>query len=143
MGKNMQVNNWVFRFRNLFFVLPFLFLFSCTSEENGDNKNAENKNGDKAMRAGGWSDAPITDEWIRNAAEFAVKAKQEEMRKTETQKSASLKLVKILNAKQQVVAGMNYDLKLQAEMDATNKIAKAIVWRQLSGDFKLTSWNWE
>lgn len=101
------------------------------------------KNEDKTMRAGGWSDAKITDEWPRNAAEFAVKAKQEEMRKTETQKTVSIKLVKIISVKQQVVAGMNYDLKLQVEMDGITKTAKAVVWRQLSGDFKLTSWSWE
>ena len=95
------------------------------------------------MRAGGWADASITEEWVTKAAEFAVKGEQEVMRMTETQKAVTLKLVKIINAKQQVVAGMNYDLKLQVDVDGKTKTAKTIVWHQLSGEFKLTSWNWE
>ena len=128
------------KIRNLLFVLPFLLLFSCIAEKTGDKAM---KNGEKAMRAGGWADVSITDEWVSKAAEFAVKGEQEEMRKTDAQKTATLKFVKIISAKQQVVAGMNYELKLEVDVDGKTKTAKTVVWRQLSGEFKLTSWNWE
>ncbi len=128
------------KIRNLLFVLPFLLLFSCAAEKTGDKAM---KNGEKAMRAGGWADVSITDEYISKAAEFAVKGEQEEMRKTDAQKTVTLKLVKIISAKQQVVAGMNYELKLEVDVDGKTKTAKTVVWRQLSGAFKLTSWNWE
>ena len=121
------------KIRNLFFMLPFLFIFSCDPA----------KTEDKPMRAGGWADATLTDEWIRKAAEFAVKTQQETMRLTESQRNVTLKLVKIISAKQQVVAGMNYDIKLEVDIDGKTKTARTIVWRQLSGEFKLNSWNWE
>ena len=140
MEKTMQIKSLGLRFRNLLFMLSFLLLFSCAPEK---SKDVTIKTEDKPMRAGGWADASITDEWVTKAAEFAVKGEQEVMRMTESQKTVTLKLVKIISAKQQVVAGMNYDLKLEVNMDGKTKTARTILWRQLSGKFKLTSWNWE
>jgi hypothetical protein len=89
---------------------------------------------------GGFSEAKTDDPWVVAAAEFAVKAQAQAMSTPE--KPVALKLVKILKAQQQVVAGMNYDLTLQVQQAGALKAATARVWRKLDGAHELTTWTW-
>ena len=75
---------------------------------------------------GGFSQAATTDAEVLKAAQFAVKAHD-----------AKLTLQSVNAAEQQVVAGINYKLKLTTS-DGRN--ADAVVWRKLDGSYELTSW---
>ena len=91
--------------------------------------------------AGGWSGTSVTDAWVVAAATFAVKAQETASAKAEAK--SSLSLVEILSANQQVVAGMNYRLRLKVNADGTEREAVAVVWRRVSGEHALTSWTWK
>ncbi|MCE2782205.1 cystatin domain-containing protein [Limnohabitans sp.] len=84
---------------------------------------------------GGWvpSDAfsPDVQEAARFAVQtFAVQNKQRVLYKDVTQ------------ARQQVVAGLQFELALQVTLDETKRHAKAVVWRQPDGVYQLRSWTW-
>jgi len=76
-----------------------------------------------------------------SAAAKAIQAQAESL--STPSAPAHLTLVSIVGAKQQVVAGMNYRLQLKVDLDGTPREAEAVVWRKLSGEYKLTSWNWK
>ncbi len=96
----------------------------------------------KAQMPGGWSNAPVKDKGVADAAQFAVAAQQQAM--TAAGKGKKLTLVKIVSAQRQVVQGINYKLTLQVRAADSVKTAEAVVWAQpwLKGDkqYKLTSW---
>ncbi len=91
--------------------------------------------------AGGWSEVPSDDKDIAAVAQFAVAAQVKAL-EAEGKKGCVMALVKVLSAKQQVVAGMNYRLALKVAADGAEKEAEVVVWKQLSGEYKLTSWAW-
>jgi hypothetical protein len=84
---------------------------------------------------GGYSAASVTEPEVMRAVAFAIKAKQK--------KGPKLLLVKILSAQQQVVAGLNYRLELRVKLNNKLKNAEAVVYQNLSGEHKLTSWIWK
>ena len=92
---------------------------------------------------GGYYDVPVTDARVIGAADFAIKAEAIVMpaRKKAAQ-PATLTLVKILSAQQQVVAGMNYRLRLKVIANNVAKEAETVVYQKLSGEYELTSWEW-
>ncbi|MEI6971248.1 MAG: hypothetical protein WCL44_06985 [bacterium] len=95
--------------------------------------------------AGGYSEAAVTDKVVIAAADFAITAQAKEMRGKDGAQPAGLKLVEILSAHQQVVAGLNIRLRLKVELDGVEKDAKAIVWWQAwrkPDPHRLTSWKW-
>lgn len=71
---------------------------------------------------------------VKAAADFAVKDQGEAFR-----------LVKIKKAEQQVVAGMNYRVKLKIAEKQGDKETKysvtAVVYKDLDGNYSLTSWD--
>ena len=77
---------------------------------------------------GGFSQASTSEAEVLKAAHFAVKTHD-----------AKLTLQKINAVEQQVVAGMNYKLKLTT---SDGRKADAVVWRRLDGSHELTSWQW-
>lgn len=90
---------------------------------------------------GGYSETSITNTEVVAAAQFAVKAQAAKP----DQKSA-ISLVEIRAAQQQVVAGMNYKLRLKVKLDGTLKEAEAVVWWQAwnkDEPYRLTSWKWK
>jgi hypothetical protein len=93
--------------------------------------------------AGGYADVTVTDERVVAAAAFAVKAKEKTLREKKETPSAKLTLVRILGAQQQVVAGMNYRLRLAVRLNKAEKQAEAVVFRKLSGAYELTAWEWK
>ena len=92
---------------------------------------------------GGLSEVPVDDKDIVAAAQFAVSAHAKELTKEAAPKGGAMTLVKIVKARQQVVAGINYRLELKVSVDGAEKEAEAVVWKQLSGAYKLTSWTWK
>lgn len=89
----------------------------------------------QAPLVGGYSRADMKDERVRKAAEFAVERKKAE--------SPKLALVGIVDAQQQVVAGMNFRLHLKLTDDGKERQAEAVVYLQLDGAMSLTSWAWK
>ena len=94
---------------------------------------------------GGYSKASVTDKEVAAAAAFAVAAQEKAMQDPKGGKPAKLELVKVVDAEQQVVAGMNYKLKLKVKVDGKEKQAEAVVWWQAwrkPDPYQLTSWKW-
>ena len=94
---------------------------------------------------GGYSPAVIADKGVVAAAKFAVTAQEKAMQDKDDCASITLKLVKILSAKQQVVAGINYRLDLKVSLNGESKEAEVVVWWQAwrkPDPYRLTSWNW-
>ncbi len=92
-------------------------------------------------RAGGWASVEVTNAEVVAAAHFAV----QEQEKTLRGSNSKLSLIAIVSAEQQVVAGMNYRLKLKVKRDGKELTAEATVWWQAwnkEAPYKLTSWIW-
>jgi ABC-type Na+ efflux pump permease subunit len=88
------------------------------------------------IRTGGYKEVANDDSEVVAAADFAV---NEQGRKQE----ASITLVSIEHAEQQVVAGINYRLCLKVETDGETQEVKAVVYRNLQREYSLTSWEQE
>jgi hypothetical protein len=85
---------------------------------------------------GGWSSVAVDDARVKIAAQRAVAA-QALIDGTE------LKLVSIEAAQQQVVAGMNYKLRLSVGKGDQRRLGNATVWAKPNGSYELTEWSWE
>jgi len=96
--------------------------------------------------AGGYSAIAVTNKEVIDAAAFAVKIQQKVMQHQQGEPPAKLELTAIEGAEQQVVAGMNYRLRLKVKVDGVEKDAEAVVWRQpwrKPAPHQLASWNWK
>jgi hypothetical protein len=87
---------------------------------------------------GGYSEASITNAEVVAAAQFAIKAQA-----AIPEQKIIITLVELLSVRQQVVAGMNYRLRIKVKFDGKVKEAEAVVWRKLTGEHELTSWTWK
>jgi len=95
---------------------------------------------------GGSSATSVTKKEVVAASSFAIKAEQKALREKKDSPAAKLELVRILSAEEQVVAGMNYRLKLKVKLDGKEKEAEAVVWWQAwrtPDPYQLTSWDWK
>ena len=110
-------------------VLMLVVAAGCQSESETQPKPAE------AETAGGWSKVSVQDENVRKAAEAAVRSASKSSGKPVT-------LVSIDEASQQVVAGMNYSLKLTVKVGGKTQHAEATVWWQAwrPVPFEVTAW---
>jgi hypothetical protein len=90
---------------------------------------------------GGWGTAAASSKEVQDAAAFAVAAQAKAEGNSKGGKP--LELVKVVEATQQVVAGMNYKLRLNVKQDGMERSAEAVVYRKLSGAYELTSWTWK
>lgn len=94
--------------------------------------------------AGGYSAVSVTDPAVRAAAAFAITAEQP-LRPPPGLPTAKLELVKILSAQAQVVAGLNYRLRLKVRVNGVERLAEVVVWWQAwrtPDPYRLTAWNW-
>jgi len=89
--------------------------------------------GDRPL-CGGYSQVEIDPE-VKAAASFAVKA---EVKTT----GKPIRLVEVVKAEKQVVAGLNYRIDLKVQDGEKILRAQAVVWRKLDGSHSLTSWDW-
>jgi hypothetical protein len=92
---------------------------------------------------GGLSDVSVNDPAVIEAAHFAVHAQEDREEGHGHGHRAKITLLTILGAREQVVAGMKYYLSLKVRIRGAEKEAEAVVWRQLSGVYELTSWEWK
>ena len=129
--KNMKTG----RFQILLMVLLLLVeLFP------GSGKSAETP----PALAGGYFDASVTDAQVLSAAAFAIRTQEKTAQGKNNTPATQYVLVKILSVRQQVVAGMNYRLKLAVRVNSEEKQAEAVVYQKLSNaGYELTSWEWK
>jgi hypothetical protein len=89
---------------------------------------------------GGYSEASVTNTEVVAAAQFAVNAQA-----LSVQRGPAISVVEILSAQQQVVAGMNYRLRMKVKVDGKDRDVEAVVWWQAwrkPDPYQLTSWAW-
>lgn len=89
-----------------------------------------------AAQPGAYRDVPATNKEVVAAAEFAVKAQR-------LKEKGKLDLAAVVKAEQQVVAGINYRLKLLVAVDGGNRDAEVVVWSKLDKTHQLTNWTWQ
>jgi hypothetical protein len=118
-------------------VVAAVSLSACSPEKPADPSSTKSMSTDSGVPvvpgALGLIDAfsPDVQEAARFAVQtFAVQNKQRVLFKDVTQ------------ARQQVVAGLNFELQLSVTLDGTPRTAQAVVWRQLDGVYSLHSWIW-
>ena len=119
-------------------VLISLSSVACTPASPSASSPAETLASEQSREvsaAGAWSPsdpfAPDVQEAARFAVQtFAVQNKQRVLFKDLTQ------------ARQQVVAGLQFELQLSVTLDGLPRTAQAVVWRQLDGTYKLQAWDW-
>ncbi|MBU3672981.1 MAG: hypothetical protein FGM43_10560 [Sinobacteraceae bacterium] len=58
------------------------------------------------------------------------------------QERTTLRLVAIERVDRQVVAGLNFRLRLRVELGGQPRMAEAVVYRNLQGQHQLMSWQW-
>ena len=96
---------------------------------------------------GGYGKADVAGKEVTKAAAFAVKAEQKVLNQAAKDTGPTkLKLVKVLGAQQQVVAGINYKMHLKVRLDGKVREADAVVWWQSwrkPEPYQLTSWTWK
>ena len=97
-------------------------------------------------KPGGYATASVTNKEVVAAAAFAIKAQENAMQENKDKEPPKLELATIMQAEQQVVAGMNYRLQLKVKLDGKEKTAEAIVWWQAwrkPDPYQLTLWTWK
>jgi len=82
---------------------------------------------------GGYSKASVKDKEVVDAAQFAVK---EQAKKTQSK----IDLIKVVRADRQVVAGMNYKLRLEIKTGDQLSQVNVVVWKKLDQTHELTEW---
>jgi hypothetical protein len=93
---------------------------------------------------GGFSDADPKSSEIKAAAAFAAKAAAA-AKPDGTDKAPEIQLKAIVAAREQVVAGINYQLHLRVRSNGTDREADATVWWQpwrRPDPYQLTTWKW-
>jgi hypothetical protein len=83
--------------------------------------------------AGGYGDARVSEPQVLEAARFAVR---EEGRR----EGRRVSLVAVRRAEQQVVAGLNYRLRLSVRAGGRARDVTAVVYRNLKGVYSLAGW---
>ncbi|MEO1223238.1 MAG: cystatin family protein [Pseudomonadota bacterium] len=85
---------------------------------------------------GGYSEVSVRDPGVNEAAQFAVAAREAET-------GSAIELSQVIEAEQQVVAGMNYRLYIGVIEGGQSGTADVEVYRDPQGNYSLTSWIWE
>ena len=84
---------------------------------------------------GAWARADVFNPDVQEAARFAVQA-------FSVQNKSRVLYKDVTQVRQQVVAGLNFELLLQVTLDGANRRVRATVWRQLDGSYRLQAWAW-
>lgn len=96
-------------------------------------------------RVGAFGPASTNSKEVVQAADFAVAEQEKVIRAATGDASVRLRLVRIDAAEQQVVAGLNYRLRLTVALNDEQKPAQAVVWWQAwraPDPYQLTAWAW-
>jgi hypothetical protein len=94
------------------------------------------------MMVGGYAPTEVTNPNVINAANFAVSSEQQTLTQV-FNRPVSIKLLRIDQATQQVVAGINYKMQLSLIINGEQKQATAVVYLGLGahGEMELKSWD--
>ena len=84
---------------------------------------------------GGFRLVPNDDKDALAAAKFAAE--------TYSKKEEKVILAKLEKAEVQVVAGRNYRLTMDVQVEGGLRSAQAIVWAKLDRSYELTEWKWK
>jgi hypothetical protein len=84
---------------------------------------------------GAWGPIDAFSPDVQEAARFAVQT-------FAVQNKQRVLFKDVTQARQQVVAGLNFEFQLSVTLDGTPRTAQAVVWRQLDGVYSLHSWIW-
>ena len=85
--------------------------------------------------AGAWAPADAFSPEVQEAARFAVQT-------FAVQNKARVLYKDVTQARQQVVAGLNFELQLLVTLDGASRSVSATVWRQPDGSYRLQAWEW-
>ena len=85
--------------------------------------------------AGAWASTDTFSPDVQEAARFAVQT-------FAVQNKQRVLFKDLTQARQQVVAGLQFELQLSVTLDGLPRTAQAVVWRQLDGTYKLQAWDW-
>jgi len=94
---------------------------------------------------GGYGSTSVASPDVIAATKFALAAEQKALSQS-GKHPAEIRLVRINQANQQVVAGLNYELALTVTLDGVEKKAVAVVYQSLPNNqppYSLTSWVWQ
>jgi hypothetical protein len=84
---------------------------------------------------GAWGPIDAFSPDVQEAARFAVQT-------FAVQNKQRVLFKDLTQARQQVVAGLNFELHLSVTLDGTPRTAQALVFRHLNGVYSLNSWDW-
>ncbi|WP_350294474.1 cystatin domain-containing protein [Limnohabitans sp. Rim8] len=87
------------------------------------------------MQAGGWTQADNFNEDVQEAARFAVQ-------KQAVLTQSRLIYKDVLSAQTQIIAGLNFQLKVSVTEQDLPRYARVTVWRNLQNQYSLTQWVW-
>jgi hypothetical protein len=85
--------------------------------------------------AGGWTQADSFKEDVQEAARFAVQ-------KQAVLTQSRLIYKDVLSAQTQIIAGLNFQLKVSVTEQDLPRYARVTVWLNLQNQYSLTQWDW-
>ena len=118
-------------------VVAAVSLSSCSPEKPADSSSTKSMSTDSGVPAvpGAWVPIDAFSPDVQEAARFAVQT-------FAVQNKQRVLFKDLTKARQQVVAGLNFELQLSVTLDGIPRTAQAVVWRQLNGVYSLHSWVW-
>ena len=116
----------------LFTVLAFGLIAACSPEKPAADLPPLSE---ATTVAGAWETADAFSPEVQEAARFAVQT-------FAVQNKARVLYKDVSQARQQVVAGLNFELDLQVTLDGASRSVSATVWRQPDGSYRLQAWDW-
>jgi hypothetical protein len=87
------------------------------------------------MQEGGWTQADTFNADVQEAARFAVQ-------KQAVLTQSRLIYKDVLSAQTQIIAGLNFQLKVSVTEQDSPRYARVTVWRNLQNQYTLTQWDW-
>jgi NaMN:DMB phosphoribosyltransferase len=109
-------------------LLALAWLSACSPDESADVHPTQ-------AQVGAWTPTDAFNHDVQEAARFAVQT-------FAVQNKARVIFKEVIQARQQVVAGLHLQLKLLVTLDGATQYVNVTVWRQLDGDYRLQSWDW-
>ena len=127
---------WPFLLSALAFVAA-VSLSACSPEQAADPFTTKSMPTDSGVPVvpGAWGPIDNFSPEAQEAARFAVQTYA-------VQNKARVLFKEVGLARQQVVAGIQFELNLEVTVEGTARNSKAVVWRQLDGTYKLQAWDW-
>ena len=95
------------------------------------SRSSADTSSSRLSMTGAYAPMDIDDNDVVSCANYAVENREPK---------GTVTLVKILSAEKQVVAGMNYKMKLSILKNGTPQVVNVVVWSKLDGTREVTRW---